>query len=178
MRNVNFILLIFILTVLSCSKEEIPNLKKCIEKSENPNWITEDFKHNYTIQFPSNYLGNGMMEFEGVFFNKRRDDGEIEFNYNFCLLIYCDQYGDTLNESIPDSIIAKDKIGATISLTSKKNFCLNENSVGILYYNSEQNSTGKYFMRHDSYFLDALTVYFEKDEYQEVENIIKTIYEK
>lgn len=177
MKNLNIILVIILLSVLSCSKEETPNLENCIEKSKNANWITEDFKYNYTIQFPDNYAENGMLIFEGPFFLKQREDNRVKFEYNFCKYNFCYEFGDTLSTPIPSSIVATLRNGKSVSLTSKKKFCFNENLVGILYYDTEQNSTGKYFMKQGTYFLDGLTIFFDKDEYQDVENIIKTIIE-
>jgi hypothetical protein len=171
--------LTFLLTIMtSCNKkEEDITLNNCIELSQNPNWITEDFKTNYLIQFPNNYEGTGMVGFEGNLFNKNRTDDKLRFTYSFCTSLYCDDFGAPLNIPIPNSISAKDKNNNAIILNSKKEFCLNGDILGILYYNNETNSTGIYYMKQGVEYLEGLTIYFDNTEYQEVENIIKTIVE-
>jgi len=172
--------LVILLTILtSCDKEEEEVLEQsdCIEISKNSNWITEDFKANYKIQFPNNYEGPGMVGFEGNIFKKNRVDNKVELTYSFCGSTFCIDFGNALDMSIPNSIIAKDKQNNDVTLDSKKEFCLNSNVKGILYYNTEINSTGKYYIKQDSEYLDGLTIYFDNTEYQEVENIVKTITE-
>ena len=172
--------LIIILTILtSCEKkeEEKITISDCITISQNPNWTTENFKTNYTIQFPNTYEGTGMTGFEGNIFNKNRVDDKVELKYAFCGALLCNDFGDALDVPIPNSVTAKDKDNNDIILNSKKEFCLNTNTIGILYYNIEMNSTGKYYIKQGSDYLEGLTIYFSNTEYQEVENIIKTITE-
>jgi len=171
--------LAILLTILtsSCDKEEVLEQSECIEIFKNSNWTTEEFKSNYEIQFSTNYEGTGMVGFEGNIFNKSRVDKKVELTYSFCSPIYCSDFGNVLDISIPDSIMVKDKENNDVTLDSKKEFCLNGNVNGILYYNTEINSTGKYYIKQDSEYLDGLTIYFDNTEYQEVENIVKTITE-
>ena len=171
-------LVVALLTVLtSCDKDEVPEQCDCIEISENSNWTTEDFKVNFTIQFPDNYEGTGMIGFEGNVFNKNWVDDKIELTYSFCGTTYCNDFGNPLDEGIPNSIIVKDKENIDVTLDSKKEFCLDGNVKGILYYNKEKNSTGRYYIKQDSEYLDGLTIYFVNTEFLEVESIIKTISE-
>lgn len=168
---------IILSTLTSCGEEEIIEQGDCIKISENSNWTTEVFKTNYKIQFPKNYEGTWITGFEGNVFNKNRVDNKIELTYSFCEPTYCYDFGKALDKSIPDSIIAKDKENKDVTLDSKKEFCSNGNVKGILYFNTEINSTGKYYIKQDSEYLDGLTIYFDNTEYQEVENIVKTIIE-
>jgi len=177
MKKIMISLVVFLTIIASCDKEEMPEQSDCIEMSENSNRTTEDFKTNFTIQFPNNYEGTGMVGFEGNIFNKKRIDDKVELTYSFCGSLYCDDFGDALEVLIPNSIIAKDKENNEVILNSKKEFCLNGNIKGVLYYNTELSSIGKYYIKQDSEYLDGLTIYFNNTEYQEVENIIKTIAE-
>jgi hypothetical protein len=54
--------------VYSCEEKnnEINNEITCIESVQNDNWETESFKTNYSIQFPSNYIGQGMIGFDNT----------------------------------------------------------------------------------------------------------------
>jgi hypothetical protein len=171
--------LVILLTILtsSCDKEDGLEQSDCIEIFKNSNWTTEEFKSNYKIQLPNNYEGTGMVGFEGNIFNKSRVDNKVELTYSFCSPTYCSDFGNVLDINIPNSIIVKDKENNDVTLDSKKEFCLNGNVKGILYYNTKINSTGKYYIKQDSEYLDGLTIYFDNTEYQEVENIIKTITE-
>lgn len=176
MKKVMISFVVVFLTILSsCGKDEVPEKSDCIGISENSNWTTEDFKENFTIQFPDNYEGSGMVGFEGNLFNKNRVDDKVKLTYSFCGPTFCKDFGNALDVSIPNSIIAKDEENIDVTLDSKKEFCLDGNVKGILYYNTEINSTGKYYIIQESEYLDGLTIYFDNTEYQEVENIVKTI---
>ena len=63
-QYMSFILLI----VCSCNDNEEQIDMDCVENKQMGYWITELFKSNYTIQFPSNYEGQGMVGFEGNIF--------------------------------------------------------------------------------------------------------------
>jgi len=163
----------------SCDKEEEITQFDCIEISQNPNWTTEDFKTNYTIQFPDSYQGYGMVGFEGKIFFKNRTDDKVELTYYYCPSgLFCNPFGDTLAVvPVPNSITTRGKDGNDIILNSKQEFCLNGSIIGILYYNTEMNSTAKYYMKQGDDYLEGLIIYFTDTEYQEVENIIKSIAE-
>lgn len=164
--------------LVSCSDRDDELQNTCIEISQNPEWNTEDFKTNFTIQFPDNYEGVGMTGFEGNFFRKYRSDERIEFDYRFCSATYCYDFGNPLDMPIPNSITAKDRNQKEKVLSSKKEFCSNSDTIGYFYFDEEESSTGKYFMKRDSVYLEGLTIYFSATEIQEVENLIKTIVEK
>jgi hypothetical protein len=170
-------LIILLLVVISCDKgkEEINPIDCKVEISQNPDWNTENFKNNYTIQFPDNYEGHGMTGFEGNVFQKKRVDGKILFDYGFCSDTFCEDFGDPLAVPFPSAIIAKDLNGQDIALDSRKGFCLNGDIKGILYYNTEKDAVGKYFMKQGTGFVEALTIQFDITELQEVNSIISTI---
>lgn len=178
MKRIIFSLLLLITILSSCDKDEVAGKSNCIEISANEDWTTENFKTNFTIQFPKNYEGTGMVGFEGNMFNKKRIDDKVELTYAYCGPTYCTDFGDTLNLPIPNTLMTKDKENNDVNLDSKKEFCLNDHIKGVLYYNTDVNSTAKYFIEQDSEYLEGLTVYFENTEFQEVESIIKTITKK
>ncbi len=123
--------------VYSCEEKnnEIDNEITCIESVQNDQWETESFKTNYSIQFPSNYIGQGMIGFEGNIFDKKRNDSLVEFNYYYCSPLYCEDFGDTLADPIPNSLIALDKQNNEAELNEKVLFCDNSVNIGILYHN-------------------------------------------
>lgn len=147
----------------------------CLKMSDNSNWTTEDFKLEYTIQFPSNYEGTGMVGFEGNFFSKNRIDDKVSFNYSFCGPLLCLDFGEALASTATTEIIVIDRNNNEVILASKKEFCSNGMVEGILYHNTDASSMGKYYMKQDSEYLEGLTVYFDYSEYSEVERIIQTI---
>jgi hypothetical protein len=139
----------------SCDKEEYQISTDCVEVSDNTEWITENFKTNYIIQFPDNYEGSGMIGFEGKVFAKNRIDNKIEFNYSFCKPTYCSDFGEALKMPIPNSIKVKDKANNEVILNSKKEFCLNGSLIGVFYFNSEMSSTGKLYMEQGSEYFNS-----------------------
>ena len=170
---------IFLTVLISCDKSNDDiSQKDCKSMSQNSNWTTENFKADYTIQFPNNYEGTGMVGFEGNMFYKNRVDNTISLNYNFCGTTFCNDFGEALSEPIPNSITVTDRNSNDITLDSKQEFCSNDKTVGILYYNKETNSVGKYYIKKDNKFLEGLTIHFTDTEYQEIEDIIKTIKKK
>ena len=66
------LLLLFFMAVLfgSCRKLVSDN---CIFLKQTEGWQTENFKSKYTIQFPADYTGTGMIGFEGNIFYKKKD---------------------------------------------------------------------------------------------------------
>lgn len=165
--------LAILLTIFTSCDEEID----CIEIFETSDWTTENFKSNYTIQFPDNYEGTGMVGFEGNFFFKNRSDDKVVIRYNYCGPLFCEDFGDSLITPNPSSVTAQDSFNNDVVLSLRKDFCLNNNIEGIFYYNEELVSTGVYYMKQGSEYMEGLTTYFANTESQEVENIIKSIVE-
>ena len=149
----------------------------CITVTQVANWITEPFKYQYTIQFPSSYEGIGMAGFEGNIFRKTRTDNQVNFSYSFCSPVYCEDFGSSLISPIPDSFsVYVNNVG--IFFDQKKEFCSNGEIEGIFYHTSTASAQGLYYMRRDTNFLQGLNVEFEISELTEVENILKTIQEE
>jgi hypothetical protein len=162
--------------IASCQKEE---LIQCIVSEKHSLWKSEAFKEDYKIQFPDNYVGWGMVGFEGNFFSKMRADSAVSMNYSFCGPLFCNDFGATLEDPFPESIIVVDGNQDPLVLAIQQEFCseLNE-TISIFYFNEKDISLGKLYMKHDNAFREALTVYFEKNKLSEVKEIIKTIVEE
>lgn len=170
----------------SCTKEKNEptnfsnNNLNCLALSENQDWNIEDFKENFIIQFPANYIDTGMFcHFEGCTFSKKRDDNTVTIFYNFCSPTFCFQFGDTLYQPEPDSIIITDTDGSNLTLNNRISFCKNDTLKYIFYYNKKNNSIGKLYMKiNGNNFYEALTVNYELILQREIENILKTINKK
>jgi len=171
-------MLILLSLISACSDADDEWQNECIEIAQNPNWSTENFKTDFTIQFPDNYEGNGMVGFEGNTFSKTKEDKKIEFEYFFCTGTFCYDFGSALEEPIPSSILSERKNRNKITLDFRKEFCSDGNIIGYFYFNEAESATGKYYIKRDSVFLEGLSIYFDNTEIQEVESIIKTIVEK
>ena len=95
-------ILFILLIVCSCNDNDEQIDKNCVENKQMDNWITESFKSNYSIQFPSNYEGQGMVGFEGNMFSKIRSDSLVELSYIYCSPLYCEDFSSlktfSLNE--------------------------------------------------------------------------------
>jgi len=139
---IGFLALLFVCS--SCNIEETP---QPIEKLEDSNWTTENFKYNYTIQFPDSYEGYGMRGWEGNMFDKNRLDDKVSFYYRFGNGFWFSDFGESLDMPIPSEIMTLDRRKHNeneVVLDSKREFVLNGVRVGILYHNTDVNAIGKY----------------------------------
>jgi hypothetical protein len=168
----------FILFLASCCKEEKTSDTNinCINMEVNPNFTTEAFKDGYTIQFPSEYTGDGLLKDESVTFEKR-SGSDLYFSYLYSSpidgLIF---FGQKLSNQIPDKLESPFQ-SLTENLALKKEFCLNDEIEAIFYYNLDVNTTsyGKLYMKHNDWYYEALNVTFRAELLDEVEAVIKTI---
>jgi hypothetical protein len=98
----------------SCCKEDKNNNSvntDCIQMAQNPDFVTEKLNQDYTIQFPKDYKGEGLVIEEYAGFTKFSND--VKLNYSFLCPTDCIKfYGGPLNNPIPNSII-----GSTINST-------------------------------------------------------------
>lgn len=168
----------FILFLTSCCKEEkiIDTNINCINMEANPNFSTEAFKDKYTIQFPSHYIGDGLLKEESATFEKK-SGSDINFSYLYSSsvdgLIY---FGQKLANPIPDKLeSASQSLDENLAL--KKEFCLNDDIEAIFYYNLDINTTsyGKLYMKHNDWYYEGLNVTFRAELLDDVEAVIKTI---
>ena len=169
-----FLTLLFIF-IISCKKEDTN--ADCVMLSQNPSWVTSDFKNNYIIQFPVNYLGEGKIGFEGNIFRKVRNDSSVVFNYAYCSPLFCTDFGDALVEPLPNSVNIKIN-GSTINLNQKTTFCDGNIQTAILYYSKDDNAYARLYWKDDGAYKQALEISYNQSRLQEVLDIIKTIKEK
>lgn len=175
------IILIFVIITLfvitACSKQDMTEAT-CTESITNPEWETEDFKADYTIQFPDDYEGMGMVGFEGNFFSKNKPDNQAVFSYNFCGPLFCNDFGGDFHHPTLNSILIKDEDGNEVFLDSYVEYCLEGEIIGMFYHNSESEARGRYFMKEEGVFKHALDVRFSESMINEVKQIIQTIMRK
>lgn len=172
MKRILFSLLTFAIIISACSPEE-----EIVEITPNPDWTAENFKNDYTIQFPDTYEGSGMVGFEGNLFNKYRPDDKVKMSYSFCNGLFCDDFGAALANPNANTITVLDVNSNEVVLNSRIEFQSNGETIGIFYYDTETTSTGRYYMKQGDDYLEALWVLFDSTEYDEVESIIRTISE-
>lgn len=96
----------------------------------------------------------------------------------FCSPLWCADFGTDLNNPNQTQISAIDQNGRQVILSKKKKICENETVVGIYFYNNNSTITGKLFWEQNNNYKEALTIYYEKNFQNEVEQIIKTIKKK
>lgn len=98
--------------------------------------------------------------------------------YRYCNEIdECFFFGQPIPYKFPKSIMSKDANLDPVTLDKHSAFCVNGELVSVLYYNDVQASTGKLYMLHDSTFVEALNLLFDKSALPEVERILQTINE-
>lgn len=166
-----------IILVSACKKDEQVDdslNNNCIKHQSNPNWNTENFKSDFTIQFPNNYEGGIIPGFEGSTFFKQRTDSVISMEYGFCSPLFCYEFGDSLNQPYPSSISTTYNSQQMI-LDKSIIFCINDTIKGIFYYKENPNTIGKLYILRINMFREALIVKYELREQNEVENILRTI---
>ncbi len=162
-----------LLTLSSCAKEET---KACQELVIVSDWNTENFKSEYYIQFPEQYEGFGMAGFEGNLFSKFKADSSALFKYFYCGPLFCEDFGGSLESPQPDQLLIVNQQNQYFTLDQKQTFCYNNAEVGILYYNDVQRIQGRYFMKINQEFLEALSVEFDESNRDEVFAIIASIH--
>ena len=174
MKNKLLLITLSILLFAFC-KKDVPITGNCLQLGTKPNWTTVNFKAEYTIQFSSDYEGQGMVGFEGNTFYKWRVDKKVRMNYSFCSPLWCDDFGNDLDNPNSSSITITEPNGQQLILDKRKNLCNNNTTVGIYYYTDNAYSVGKLFWKRDNKYQEALTVHYEKEFQNEVEQILKTI---
>ena len=168
------LLLCFALLLTSCKKEEAV-ISDSTELQQQPGWIMEKFKNDYTIQFPDFYTGGYLQGFEGGSFDKFRNDTRVHAFYNFSNGLQQFDFGDTLADVNATSLDFPegDRI---VYLDKRLNFTDNGEIKGIFFYNSTEGiRNGDLYWNDGAQFKAALTVYYDSGLQDEVITIIATI---
>lgn len=172
-------LILLSLAFAACKKDKIEPIKEnIIEMVANPNFSKENFKTDFTIQFPANYDGVGMVGFEGNMFSKARVDDKIALDYSFCSPLYCNDFGSDLVNSNSTQISITDKNGQQILLTNRLNFGRNNSIEWIYFYNQSAQTIGKLYGKQGNVYQEALSINYENTLQNEVVDILKTIDKK
>ncbi len=169
-------------TLISCNNNNIQPL--CTTFESHLVWTPENFKTDYTIQFPSTYIGNGDDGSPSYYFNKHRNDNNVSFFWTHCSVASCQEYGFVpLDVTFPDTIsVASAEIFNTggllvrNDLTQLKLFCDSTEIKAAFYYNTLADADGALFLKQDDdQYYAAVLMHYDSTEQQEVEDILKTI---
>lgn len=172
-----FVLLLFSLSVFSCRKEDPPEICKQLEQTDA--FFTEDFKADYTIQFPVNYVGAGMVSTQqGNTFEKTNSGGEVSFSYAFCLENPCNDFGYTLDDFSQQQHTYIDTLAKEVVLDQRINLCKENELYGIFYYQDKEEAVSRLFWLQDGRFKAALDIEFTVVFLEEVVSILQTIKER
>jgi hypothetical protein len=171
------ILLLALLILASCHKGN-QSIENAFPIKQNPAWETEKFKTDYTIQFPTGFVG-GVNGFEGNIFWKSNSADSTSFTYNYCNSLHCNDFGDTLKTTTNTAIQGVFNFKRdTIQLDQRVNFTKDNGIVGIYYHNEDSISYGKLFWKDDGFFKEALDVKYRKENNMRVIEIVGTIAKK
>jgi len=172
-----FFLLVFLL--ISCEKDDKKENFACNNLTTYNYWTKIDFKSNYTIQLPHGFDGAGMVGFEGNTFNKKSKDNKIILSYMYCSPLFCYDFGDTLQNSIPKSIQVMGSFDMPITLSDIEYFCQNSETIGVLYYSTDGDITkSRLYWKEHEILRQALEIEFYLSEIDTVIKIIETIKNK
>jgi len=161
----------------------------CLTFQQNSNWAAgEPLKTDRTIQFPTNYTGQGFTNDGSFFFLKSRTDDVVTFYWSLCGFASCEEYGIfPLDTSLPDMIPFDDDVlmnntnsgvGYYIQndLTEYVEFCENDVVVAVFYHNTNATADGALFLKlDDDRLYAALMVQYGSTQQQEVEDILQTV---
>ena len=130
---------------------------------------------------PSGFEGLGMAGFEGNTFFKFSNDTTIILEYGYCNDLFCNDFGDTLQTTMPASIKIKDNSENLITLDKIQRFCQNSETIGLLYYSNDNVSNSKLYWNSRLYWKDnglfkqAMQIKFPASGLETVKEIIETI---
>jgi hypothetical protein len=180
MKKIIFLLVIIAYSV-GCKKDNNIENATCNNMTTLDSWTTISLKTNYTIQVPSGFKGLGMAGFEGNTFSKFSNDTSIILEYGYCNDLFCNDFGDTLQTTIPLRIKVKDNSNNLITLDKVQRFCQNAETIGVLYYSNDSISNSKLYWNSRLYWKDnglfrqAMQIKFPASGLETVNEIIETI---
>lgn len=156
-----------------CDKEPEISNTDCIEIQQNSNYITEDLNQDFTIQFPTDYTGDGLMVQKIANFLKFSDKVIVKYSF-FCPTDCIKFYGGSLDHPIPNSVIGS-TIDGTTAFDQKIEFCKNDIIEAIFYHNSDNLSFGTLYLKIEDQYLMSCNIQFEKEKLEEVISILTTL---
>ena len=177
-------ILIPIILITHCKKDNSIENTACNNMTTIDSWTTISFKTNYTIQVPSEFKGLGMAGFEGNTFSKFSNDTTIILESGYCNDLFCNDFGDTLQTTIPSRIKVRDNSNTLVTLDKVQKFCQNAETIGVLYYSNDSISNSKLYWNSRLYWKDnglykqAMQIKFPASELETAKEIIETIKSK
>jgi len=153
------------------------------------NWKKEMYNSEYSIMFPSTYVGEIHQVSSGVTFSKTRNDNKVTISGGFCSetadpCMASDYTGQAL-ENITDSIIYTNLNGQLAYLNKRIIINDYQNVLVCFYYTNSwggtfRDSYGRIYLRtcNNSCYRMAGDIQFASSEQQEVGEIIKTLKHK
>ena len=173
----------FMLFLASCCNEDekLSIHSDCIQMEQNSDFVTEELNQDYTIQFPKDFTGTGLDSTSFISFRKEKSD-KITFSYTFNSDIGPSfYYGHKLPDPFPLELDIPTQ-SFSKNLNIKKDLCIDDKIVGILYYNQNgenEASNGKLFLEYKTWYYEALQITFSENIIiEEIFEILKTIKKK
>lgn len=164
---------VLLFAAIGCKKDpDFPNTD-CIEMEQNPNFTTEDLNEEYTMQFPNDYQGEGLIVDEYAEFLKYSDDVVIKYSF-LCPTDCIKFYGGLLDHPIPNFVVGSTIDGITI-LNQKVEFCKNEMIEALFYHNSADLSFGILYLNVEDQYFESATIQFKKEKLGDVIAILSTL---
>lgn len=175
MRNI-LVLFGIVLLLIGCEETNEEKAQTCQSLTTVADWTTIDFKENYTIQVPEDFIRNGLTHgFEGNTFFKTSPDERIILESYYGTWTRKFDFGPVLPDSIPASEQVRNRKGELINLDHRETFCNDSEIVGYLYYSQEEVCYGQLYWKAENQFQAALLVEFQLSELETVKKIIRTI---
>lgn len=168
MRLLSYVLIASGLTLLACQSHD-PISPSAIDPLQR-DWPVQLLTHDYTIQCPPTYQGNGAVGFEGLTFTKYRTDNQVRLSYAFCSSTFCSEYGASLI-LFPSPIVRAQNttLDQVVSLEVDKQL------IGLFYYTNKEQAAGQLYLLHEGQFKESLQVQYEGRWQAEVLAIMHTI---
>jgi len=167
-----FIALVFLF--IGCEKSDIEDF----DLTTIYGWAKIDFKTNYTIQVPQEFLGEGMGGFEGNTFFKYSADFKIMLSAGYCSSLFCHDFGDTFKNPEPKSIQVVNTYSKRVTLDQIEYFHQKSEIMGIFYFSKTDTASGRLYWKDNGVYKQALEVQFDLAKLNTINQIIETIKSK
>jgi hypothetical protein len=160
----------------NCKKNEEVKVVPDFNLTTIANWPTIDFKAQYTIQVPAEFIGPGVQQgFEGNSFSKSSADGKIQLHGGFGTILGIMDFGMVLPNPVPAEVQIRNNNSELVTLDNREIFYQNAEIIAYFYYSNNTVSKGELYWYVSNAFLSALSIDFELSELETVNKIIKSI---
>jgi hypothetical protein len=175
----NILLFGIVFFLISCKDSNEGETDSCHSLSTIAKWTTIDFKDNYTIQIPKEFIGPGVQySFEGNYFYDTTADGKIQLSSGYGGSTYIMQFGPVLPNPVPKEVLVMNNSSKSITLDQIETFCSNSEIVGYLFYSNEDISRGRLYWKNRDNYQAMLEIDFYLSELETVNKIIESIKQK